>query len=201
MKPYDWLLIQPTSDHEDLSAIEHGIRGRYDGRFKLVGYRVDDWDEDLSPWEVPAVFGKKNFGCGAAETLGRLLALLPQYREEAERICIGGYSMAGLFSLYATMQSDGFDAVCAVSPSVWFQDWMEFAEAHPVHAQRAYISLGDREHRSRHPLIQRVHDCVQHQYDLFPCERHLDWNEGTHFTDPVGRMVKGYLWVIGVSLH
>lgn len=199
-KAYDWLLVQPTSSHENLAAIEQAVRERYAGRFKLVGYRVDDWDEELSPWTAPAVFGKKDFGSGADATLQRLVdEVLPPLRGEAERLCIGGYSMAGLFALYAAMHCDRFDAVCAVSPSVWFPGWMEHAEAHPVRARRAYLSLGDREHRSRHPLIQRVHDCVQRQHDLLPCEKQLDWNPGTHFTDPEGRMARGYLWVMGAD--
>lgn len=196
-KPYDWALLQPTSDHEDLAAIERGIGERYGGRFLLVGYKVDDWDVDLSPWPAPPVFGDRPFGSGAEATLRRLVASeLPRCREVADRVCIGGYSMAGLFSLYAGIMHGAFDAVCAVSPSVWFPGWVDFAQEHPLQVPRAYISLGDREHRSRHQLIRRVRDCVQRQYDLFPCERRLDWNEGTHFTDPAARMAKGYLWVM-----
>lgn len=194
---YDWVLIQPTSGHEDLLAIEQGVREQYRGRFKLVGFHVDDWDADLSPWYAPAVFGKNDFRGGAGETLHRLEeSVAGVYKAEAQHLCIGGYSMAGLFALFAAMWCWDFDAVCAVSPSVWFPGWKEFADSHPVHVERAYISLGDREHRLRNPLVQQVHDCVQHQYDLFPCSKRLDWNEGTHFNDPVGRMVKGYLWTM-----
>ena len=193
-----WTLRQPTGSHDDLATIERGIAALYNGPFTLIGIPVDNWNRDLAPWEAPPIFGNDGFGDGARHTLQHLLSTIDGLASGTRSpVCIGGYSMAGLFALYAAMHSPHFDALCAVSPSVWFPGWIAYAEQHPIRSRRAYISLGDREHRSRNPLLQQVNTNVQRQYELFPCEKHLDWNEGTHFTDPIGRMVKGYLWVMG----
>ena len=33
--------------------------------FRLLTFQVTDWNNDLSPWEAPAVFGDEGFGGGA----------------------------------------------------------------------------------------------------------------------------------------
>ncbi len=40
--------------------------------FGLRTFKVDDWNASLSPWKAPAVFGNKDFGDGAEETLCEL---------------------------------------------------------------------------------------------------------------------------------
>ena len=41
--------------------------------------KVDSWNQDLSPWQVPPVFGDEDFGDGAANTLSFILSdLIPQ---------------------------------------------------------------------------------------------------------------------------
>ena len=64
---------------------------------------------------------------------------------ESVKIILGGYSLAGLFALWASTQTNLFYGIAAASPSVWFPGWMEFEQQHPVQAQHIYLSLGDRE--------------------------------------------------------
>ena len=78
---------------------------------------------DLSPWQAPAVFGKDAFGGGASDTLS---AMLPLCEDKAKTYYIGGYSLAGLFALWAAYQTDTFKGVAAVSPSVWFPDFENY---------------------------------------------------------------------------
>ena len=96
----DIVLIQPVDDH-DLEGIENeftAIITGCDTDVRLIAVRIDDWNNDLSPWEAPAVFGKESFGRGASETLGELLELCS---DKSRTYYIGGYSLAGLFSLWA----------------------------------------------------------------------------------------------------
>ena len=54
------VLIQMIDDH-DLKGLENEaeeIRDRTDKDFYLIGIKVQSWNDDLSPWEAPAVFGK-----------------------------------------------------------------------------------------------------------------------------------------------
>lgn len=73
----------------------------------LVNVHVDLWEENFSPWCAPRVFAKgPNFGDGAQKTLDTLINhVIPWTESElteppAYRVLVG-YSLAGLFSLWA----------------------------------------------------------------------------------------------------
>lgn len=73
----------------------------------LVNIGVDLWEENFSPWCAPHVFAKgPNFGDGAQKTLDTLInQVIPWTESEltelpAYRVLVG-YSLAGLFSLWA----------------------------------------------------------------------------------------------------
>ena len=68
----DTLLIQMVDDH-DLEVIESEVSyiGKLSGGqcFDLKAVRVKNWNNDLSPWPAPAVFGDEGFGGGAQGVL------------------------------------------------------------------------------------------------------------------------------------
>ena len=78
--------------------------------FWFLAYPVNDWNCALSPWKAPAVFGNEGFGEGAAATLTEILSLC---RDNTKRYYIGGYSLAGLFALWAAYQTDVFAGIAA----------------------------------------------------------------------------------------
>ena len=102
----DTILIQPVDDH-DLEVLDSEvakIAELADGRgFTLAAFKVNDWNADLSPWEAPPVFGNEGFGGKAEDTLAYIQdELMPAITQDMDpRIYIGGYSMAGFFSLWA----------------------------------------------------------------------------------------------------
>ena len=201
------LLIQPASGDEEgfldaqVKAIEEGT----DKGFMLVSFHIDDWNRELSPWQAPAVFGDEGFGNGAEETL-RLISekLIPSVKEKYDLnadipICLGGYSLAGLFSLWCMYDTDVFSCVCGVSPSVWFEGWDEFISSHDPKVSAVYLSLGKKEEKTKNKTMARVGDRIKEQYDQLTrlgkkCI--LEWNEGGHFNDPGGRCAKGFIWCI-----
>ncbi len=79
----------------------------------LVNIGVDLWEENFSPWCAPRVFAKgPNFGDGAQKTLDTLInQVIPWAESElteppAYRVLVG-YSLAGLFSLWAGVTQAG----------------------------------------------------------------------------------------------
>ena len=79
----------------------------------LVNVGVDLWEENFSPWCAPRVFAKgPNFGDGAQKTLDTLInQVIPWTESElteppAYRVLVG-YSLAGLFSLWAGVTQAG----------------------------------------------------------------------------------------------
>ena len=139
----DALLIQAI-DRRDLDVLDREveiIKELAHTPFTLVAFLVEDWNRELSPWEAPAVFGSVAFGAGAAETLAFIReTLLPALEIDGKKCCyLGGYSLAGLFALWAAYQTDRFHGIAAVSPSVWFPGWKNYMESHAIRSPEVYI--------------------------------------------------------------
>ncbi|MBR4461272.1 MAG: hypothetical protein IKS51_01655 [Erysipelotrichaceae bacterium] len=195
----DIVLVQLISDYE-LSFMEQEyacIREKVpDKKYLLLGVMIDDWNEELSPWEAPAVFGKDAFGNGAEKTLTELQQELSGFIGQNRTLYLGGYSLAGLFTLLQAYQAELFTGIAAVSPSVWFPGFLDYARQNTIHAQKIYLSLGDKEHKTRNPVMATVRDSITELYEHykqkgFDCT--LEFNPGNHFTDPYLRMAEGFI--------
>ncbi|WP_050008380.1 alpha/beta hydrolase [Butyrivibrio sp. WCE2006] len=168
--------------------------------------KIEDWDKELAPWSAPPVFGNVPFGAGAKDTLefieNELLpAINAEYKiaSECPKILVG-YSLAGLFSLWSAYQNDLFDAVAAVSPSVWFPDWIEYAKANQPKTKNIYLSLGDKEDKTRNKVMKNVGNCILMQKEIFDQQNDMsstfEWNEGNHFNNEELRCAKGINWCL-----
>ena len=197
-KSAELVLIQPVDEH-DITGIDlelEEIKRSTDRDFCLWAVRIEDWNRELSPWEAPAVFGKNGFGSGAEETLKEILKLCD---DKNRTYVIGGYSLAGLFALWAAWQTDVFDAVAAASPSVWFPGFADHIKGREAGCNRIYLSLGDREEKTKNPVMATVGDRIRELHDYLILKGGdciLEWNPGNHFTDPAKRTAKAFAWVI-----
>ena len=198
------LFLQPVDAHDEgLLDRQLALMERSPLPFAMAAFSIRDWNRELSPWEAPPVFGKTPFGGGAGETL-RFLSerRLPELRKrcdpESEAIlCLGGYSLAGLFALWAGTQTSLFTGLAAASPSVWFPGWLNFVKANPVCAPYVYLSLGDREERAKNPVMASVGTCIREQYELLQADHRatLEWNPGNHFQETAERTARAFLWL------
>lgn len=203
----DCLLIQPA-DLQELALLdqEAGLIASLGSRsFALAAFEVTDWMHELSPWKAAPAFGKQPFGDGAAHTLAFILTdLLPQLRQRISSLpaapCfLGGYSLAGLFALWAACQTSVFAGINAASPSVWFPGWMDDVQNHPIRARLVYLSLGKLEEHTRNPLLSTVGTCLRQlrqELELQRVDTVLEWNEGNHFKDPPIRTARGFGWLL-----
>lgn len=208
------LLLQLVDEHdrEELDTEMEWIISHSTVDFRFIAVHVDRWFDELAPWPAPPVFGKTPFGNGATKTLDSLrqIASEEQQRMAASvetpiKVIIGGYSLAGLFALWAGYQSDQpFDAVVAASPSVWYRDWLDYAAVHQPQSDAFYLSLGDREERSRTPILTTIATAIRRQQQLLE-QAHivnvLEWNPGNHFQDNGQRTAKGFVWAMKNLLH
>lgn len=200
------ILIQMVDDH-DLSWIEQEmsyITSLIDSReYLLVVFKVEAWNDDLSPWKAPAVFGKEDFGGKANKTLSELMNWMNTFQKEhSERdfkFYLGGYSLAGLFALWVSYQINLFEGIAAVSPSVWFLGFCEYVCEHEILTSNVYLSLGDKEEKARNPVMAKVGDSIRSIYSVLN-QQHisctLEWNHGNHFKEPDLRMAKGFAWIL-----
>ena len=202
----EYLLLQMTGEHElqsmdnEVAAIAQSSRN-----FLLATVPVKNWNDELSPWKSPAVWGKECFGGKAAGTLRFLTGqVIPTLKQQFAlpgnvRIILGGYSLAGLFALWASTQTALFSGVAAASPSVWFPGWMEFEQQNPIQAQCIYLSLGDREERTRNATMAAVGDNIRALHrELAGHGKNctLEWNNGGHFKDTDLRTAKAFRWAM-----
>ncbi len=191
------MMIQMVGDH-DPEGMEKEVAeiGRMtDTRFSLLAFRVRNWNDDLSPWKAAAVFGKEGFGNGAVKTLDEVMKVCADPRKT---YIIGGYSLAGLFALWAAYQTDVFSGVAAASPSVWFPGFVDYMKENPIRTDRVYLSLGDREERTRNPVMATVGKRIRAAHKLLGDQgicTTLEWNEGNHFRDADLRTAKAFAWV------
>lgn len=210
------------------AALFHGKQAEWEaahGPFPalLVTITGNDWERDFTPWPAPRLFrGSPDFAGGADACLARLTnTLVPavETRLAGEGFVpslrfLAGYSLAGLFALYALYASPtkaGADAstdasadgpglftgcVCG-SPSVWYPGFREFALARPVAPSWRFFhgSVGDREGKAKNPRLAPIED------NLRAVTEHLrnqgvhtvfQLHAGGHFQDPPpGRLWQG----------
>lgn len=200
------LLLQPVDDH-DINVLDSEVaeirRLAGDG-FSLAAFKVDDWNADLSPWRAPPVFGFEGFAGHAEDTLRYVTeTLVPQLTAGAggAPIFIGGYSLAAFFALWAAYETELFDGVAAASPSVWFPGWIDFAGERSVKAGRVYLSLGDKEEKTKNQVMRTVGDNIKRQLEILQADPScgdcvLEMNPGNHFREPDIRTAKGFAWLV-----
>ena len=205
----EYILIQPV-DENDISVLDNEVKHigeNIDRNFSLVAFKIEDWNSELTPWEMPLLRGKGNFGDGAAGTLefikNELIPALSEYTNTENKeikYILGGYSLAGLFSLWSGYQTDIFEGIAAVSPSVWYKKWIEYVEAEKPLSEKIYLSLGDTEEKTKHQILSKIGENIRKQYEILEKPENmktiLEWNEGNHFKDPDIRTAKGFLWVM-----
>lgn len=192
------ILIQPVDDH-DLAVMDNEVsvlKKMAGDSFHLITVKINSWNNDLSPWKAPPVYGDEAFGGRADDMLQEILRIT---EDKDKRYFIGGYSLAGLFSLWAAYQTDVFLGVAAASPSVWFPGFREYVKEHEICTNKVYLSLGDREEKTRNPVMSQVGDSIREIHDWYKkngLECTLEWNKGNHFKEPDIRTAKAFEWVM-----
>ena len=177
---------------------------RYQAECNFLSIAIHDWQREMSPWYAPALSKDgEAFSGGADAYLESLLtAILPWVTErihgKASFIGIDGYSLAGLFALYALYKTDVVTRVAAMSGSFWFPRFKEFCKENTMKIlpEKLYLSIGDQESKTRHPILKTMQENTEELLEYFrslgiPCKYEL--NPGNHFQDVNLRCAKGIL--------
>lgn len=189
------VLIEPIHTVDGMEHEAELLRELAGGDFCLRAVPVD-WYRDLTPWSAPAASGDGTFGDGAGKTLEKILKMTG---EPGKQYVLGGYSLGGLFALWAGYQTDAFSGIAAASPSVWYPGFSDHAASRVMQAARVYLSLGDREEKTRNPVLAAVGGKIRELHGLLSSKGiccTLEWNEGNHFRDPDLRTAKAFAWIL-----
>lgn len=192
-----WPIVYAHMDPEEAAA----LAGRLD-QVTLAAVEGANWNDDLTPWPGKAVFrGQPGFGGGAGAHLAKLIGeVIPRVEETLRPSArmIAGYSLAGMFALYAALETAAFDAAASVSGSLWYPGFVEYVEKAGTAPGCAYLSVGDRERLGRNPAFHSIEDCTRRveailsQRGAYTCFR---CNPGGHFENSIGRMEDAVRWM------
>ena len=175
--------------------------------FNLVTISGLHWNQELSPWPVETVVSRDdNFAGEAADWLRLLtgevvprveglLASAPSWR------LLAGYSLGGLFAVWAAHQTDLFSRILSASGSMWYPGWLEYAGSHELPAAVAgvYLSVGEQESTSRNAVLQTVGERTRALSELLAgrgVPTKFELNPGNHFKNPPLRVAKGMKWLL-----
>lgn len=178
----------------------------------LVAIKPAGWNDDMTPWECPGLFaGDAPFSGHANRELAILesdiiprveSALAPQSETASKtrptRI-IAGYSLAGLFALWAQARSAAFDRVASASGSLWYPGFARFVRESAMTRppECAFVSLGKKETKTPSRLLRNV---AQGTDEVVTALREkgiptrFALNPGNHFKEPALRMARGIAW-------
>lgn len=167
----------------------------------LIAIEIENWNDELSPWYVPAVFKGNDFQGNGYMTYQKIVKDIMPYLQRQyhfQEAYIAGYSMAGLFSLYVFHQCDIFAGVASCSGSLWYPGFDEFVKLHPSVKRKIYLSLGDKEHCTRNQLMAMVKEKTERLYEVYQRDNIcvFEMNEGNHFLHVEKRLLDGMLWLI-----
>lgn len=175
--------------------------------FNLVCIGNLRWNHDMAPWDIPPL-SPKDIPCtgGADDYLALLLRrILPAAERAVPGVPawrgIAGYSLAGLFAVYASSRTSVFSRVASISGSLWFPGIREYLASHVEkdRPERLYFSLGDRESRTRNPFLQCVQRNTQEIYAFYRdkgADTVFELNPGNHFQHAVARTAAGIRWLL-----
>lgn len=175
--------------------------------FTLVTVSDLAWSHDMAPWDSPAAFKNGESFTGGANDYLRLLVkeIIPRVEKELPGPPawrgIAGYSLAGLFALYAIYRTNVFSRVGCMSGSLWFPGFKEYIFSHEPKRwpDCIYFSLGDKEAKTRNPVLKTVQEKTE-EIQTFYQNKGIDTvfrlNPGNHFVQGIERTVAGIHWLL-----
>ena len=175
--------------------------------FNLVAISNLAWNRDMAPWDSPAAFKKGDPFTGGADDYLRLLVeeIMPRAEKDLDSSPawrgIAGYSLAGLFALYAVYQTDVFSRVGCMSGSLWFPGFKEYIFSHEPKQPPdcIYFSLGDKEAKTRNPVLKTVQENTEEIrafYQSKGIDTEFRLNPGNHFVQGIERTIAGIQWLL-----
>ena len=175
--------------------------------FTLVAISDLAWNHDMVPWDNPPIFKNAEPCTGGADDYLRFLTeeIIPTAEKEITGVPswrgIAGYSLAGLFTLYAIYQTDLFSRVGSMSGSLWFPGIKEYIFSHEPKRRPdcIYFSLGDKESKTQNPVLRNVRqntEEIQAFYQAKGIDTVFQLNPGNHYNHTVERTAAGLCWLL-----
>lgn len=174
--------------------------------FLFCELAVADWDSYLTPWPDSECFQGRSFAGKGKELLEELESVvLTKLREKYPshgKVYVVGYSLAGLFAIWALGKSGLLDGAASCSGSLWYPGYDKYMTNVSFDRDvEVYLSLGKKEPKNKHFLMRQIGDMTQKQYELFLDNEQVKrvdfvWHEGGHFADVENRILQGMRYLL-----
>ncbi len=157
------------------------------------------WEDALSPWPEPGLsVNMAGFGGKGRELIRdywkkiipkaeQLVVIKPKFR------VISGYSMAGLWAIYAGWESGLFEGVAVASASLWYDGFVDYmkTKAPAASLKRVQMSLGEKEEQTKNPRLATIRTATEEVCGIMKkngVAAELVMTEGGHFSNAAGRL-------------
>ena len=159
-----YMLLPERMKEADMNWLEEVVQ-KYP--VNIVAISGMKWNDDLTPWKAPALNPKEEDFKGKAKNfLSSLLSDLFINTEQSLRLNhpkrhLIGISLSGLFSLWASIETNKFNSVASISGSLWYDGFVEWFKEQELLADRYFLSLGDKEVKAKNERLASIGTCTE----------------------------------------
>ena len=159
-----YVLLPERMKEADMTWLEEVVQ-KYP--VNIVAISGMKWNDDLTPWKAPALNPKEEDFKGKAKNfLSSLLSDLFINTEQSLRLNhpkrhLIGISLSGLFSLWASIETNKFNSVASISGSLWYDGFVEWFKEQELLADRYFLSLGDKEVKAKNERLASIRTCTE----------------------------------------
>ena len=159
-----YVLLPERMKEADMTWLEEVVQ-KYP--VNIVAISGMKWNDDLTPWKAPALNPKEEDFKGRAKNfLSSLLSDLFINTEQSLRLNhpkrhLIGISLSGLFSLWASIETNKFNSVASISGSLWYDGFVEWFKEQELLADRYFLSLGDKEVKAKNERLASIGTCTE----------------------------------------
>ena len=123
------------------------------------------------------------FGDGAVTDIWKRFLLLCS--DKSKTYYIGGYSLSGLFFIMGCLSDRSVLRDLRQHRRLsGFRDFIDYMKEYKIKSKNVYLSLGNKEEKTRNPVMAKVGDCIREGHAWIKAEGvncTLEWNQGGHF--------------------
>ncbi len=165
--------------------------------FNLAVINDINWDDEMTPWPIPPISLGDTPCTGGADIYLKKLTdeILPQIIGSLPYpptyLALSGYSLAGLFAVYAGFETDLFSRIISASGSLWYPDFLPFVQNNHMsnNVSSIYFSLGDKESHTKNKYLAPVEDNTRYLAKYFSnqgIKTTFILNKGNHYQNSIG---------------
>ncbi len=205
------VVILHAYNKEEGRAVFEKCKKLHCPHFILVSVSNLDWNHEMTPWFAPKLNQHDEDCLGKADKYIEKFKkeILPQVKKYIEQdleksiayYAIAGYSLGGLFAVYAIYKTDIFMKVVSASGSFWFPNFVEFIKENKMKSkiQSMYFSLGNKESKVRNQVLATVEEHTKEIENIYRSQgikTIYEENAGNHYHEADLRMAKGIKWIL-----